>query len=197
HRSARRGRRAASATGADADHQIRRRATQHQSAAAHRYADRSGVLQTWRHSAVRTPGAVGCLRPLTSPRCLAQRGDLAIGTGKQKGRRIATAFFNECRFRRLLGGGTDVRGLLALRSRRHFEIDTLIFFETLESPARDSGKMGEQVFAATVRGDESVALLVVEPFDDTGCHTYHSCVLMYYLAFTKRAFAHVQGLQGV
>ena len=63
-----------------------------------------------------------------------------------------------------------LRGLLALGSLGHFEADLLAFLQRLEALHVDRRKVREQVLAAVVRRDESVALRVVEPLDGSGCH---------------------------
>jgi hypothetical protein len=64
----------------------------------------------------------------------------------------------------------DVRGLLALRSAHNFELNLLAFFEALEAIHLNRAKVREQILSAVIRGDESVTLGVVEPFDSTSCH---------------------------
>ena len=70
-------------------------------------------------------------------------------------------------------GGLDIaRLLLALVARGDLEGDLLAFLERLESRHVDGGEMGEEIFAATVRSNESETLGVVKPFNSTGCHLY-------------------------
>src|SRR5205807_7008920 len=68
-------------------------------------------------------------------------------------------------------GGLNVRRLLSLGALGHFELDLLAFLERLEALHVDRREVREQVFAAVVRGDEPIALRVVEPLDGSGCHT--------------------------
>ena len=61
----------------------------------------------------------------------------------------------------------DVLRLLALRTRRHLELDSLALFEGAIAGRLDRAVVHEDVGAA-LTGDEAVALLGVEPFDGTG-----------------------------
>src|ERR1700676_4602761 len=65
----------------------------------------------------------------------------------------------------------DFRGLLTLRALRYFERDLLIFLQRLEAVALNLRKMREQVFAASVRRDESKSLRIVKPLHSTCCHS--------------------------
>ena len=71
---------------------------------------------------------------------------------------------------RAASGGLDVRRLLALRALGHFEADLLALLQRLESRHVDCREMGEQVFTAAIRRNESEALCIVEPLDRAGCH---------------------------
>ena len=73
-----------------------------------------------------------------------------------------------------LSGGLYVRRLFAFGPLRDFKRDFLPLFQGLEAIHLDCRKMGEQVVAAIIRGDESVTLGIVEPFDCTSCHMLSS-----------------------
>jgi hypothetical protein len=64
----------------------------------------------------------------------------------------------------------DVRRLLALRTRLHFEGNALVFLERLETFAANFREVREQVVTARVRCDKAKALSIVEPFYDTSFH---------------------------
>src|SRR5258708_3771149 len=65
----------------------------------------------------------------------------------------------------------DLRRLLAFGARGDLEGNLLVLLERLEARAAlDLGEMREQVLAAAVRGDEAVALGVVEPLDRACAH---------------------------
>ena len=68
----------------------------------------------------------------------------------------------------------DFRSRGALGALRRFEFHGLAFFERLEAGALDLGVVGEEVFAAVIRRDESKTLLVVEPL-------YFACSHLYFL----------------
>src|SRR5713101_4697782 len=78
------------------------------------------------------------------------------------------------------GGGTrfvsslrdrrDIRRLGALRALTGFELHLGALGQRLEAAAGDLRVMDEQVLAAVFRRDEPVALRIVEPLDDSGCH---------------------------
>jgi hypothetical protein len=70
-------------------------------------------------------------------------------------------------------GGADVRRLLALGAGGDVEVDALTFGEGLETLALDRGKMGEEIIAAALRGDEAEALGIVEPLHGTCCHVLY------------------------
>jgi hypothetical protein len=72
----------------------------------------------------------------------------------------------------------DIRSLLALRTGDHFERDTLVLLERFEAVCLDCRKVGEKIFAAVVRSNESEALRVVKPFDSTSCHYFSHFVLL-------------------
>lgn len=64
----------------------------------------------------------------------------------------------------------DVGSLLAFRALRDFEGNLLTFFQGLKALHLNCGEVGEQIFAAVVRSDESKAFGIVEPLDGTCCH---------------------------
>src|SRR5262249_52671514 len=68
----------------------------------------------------------------------------------------------------------DVLGLRTLRPLGDLELDPLVLVEAPVATHRDRGEVGEHVVTATVRRDEPVPLLSVEPFDRT---LHHSCLL--------------------
>src|SRR5919107_3192940 len=57
----------------------------------------------------------------------------------------------------------DVRGLRALLSLGHLELDPLVLVQAAVARGLDRGEVGEDVGAAVVRGDEPEALVRVEP----------------------------------
>ena len=61
----------------------------------------------------------------------------------------------------------DVRGLLTLWAVDHVEGDALAFLQGLETIHGDCGEMGEKIFTAAIRRDETKTLCVIEPFDGT------------------------------
>src|SRR5215204_224234 len=61
--------------------------------------------------------------------------------------------------------GADVLRLHALLALRRLVGDLLAFFKRLESAATYPAVMHEEVIATLIRGDEAVALLVIEPLD--------------------------------
>ncbi len=67
-------------------------------------------------------------------------------------------------------GWLDICSLLALRPHLHIEAHFLVFLQRLDAFSLDFGKVGEQVFAAVIRGDEAKALRIVEPFHSASCH---------------------------
>src|SRR3954469_5220481 len=64
----------------------------------------------------------------------------------------------------------DVDRLRALVARLLLVGDLRALGQGAEAAARDRGVMDEEVPAAVIRGDEAVALLVVEPLDRSGRH---------------------------
>jgi hypothetical protein len=52
------------------------------------------------------------------------------------------------------------------------ELDLLPFIQALVSIPFYGGEMNEYIFTAVARGDEAVALRVIEPLHSTGLHTY-------------------------
>jgi len=64
----------------------------------------------------------------------------------------------------------NIGSLLAFRALRDFERNLLTFFESLEAVHLDCGKVGEQIFTAVIRSDESEAFRIVKPLDGTCCH---------------------------
>jgi hypothetical protein len=67
-------------------------------------------------------------------------------------------------------GGLNVGRLLALRPLGYFEGNLLAFLEGFEAVHVDGGEVREQIFAAIVGRDETIALRVIKPFDGTSCH---------------------------
>src|SRR3979490_3386003 len=64
----------------------------------------------------------------------------------------------------------DVGGLLALGPLDYVEADFLAFLEGLEAGHVDRREMREQVLAAVVGRNETIALRVVEPLHGACCH---------------------------
>ena len=64
----------------------------------------------------------------------------------------------------------DVRSLGAFLTLRDFEADALILVQRAEAAALDGGVVDEEVSAALVGGDETEALLSVEPLDGALSH---------------------------
>jgi hypothetical protein len=64
----------------------------------------------------------------------------------------------------------DVRGLFTLRTFSDIEGDLLAFLQAFEAFARDRGKVGEQIIATTIGGNEAEAFRVVEPFNNASGH---------------------------
>lgn len=64
----------------------------------------------------------------------------------------------------------NIRSLLAFGALRYFELDLLTFFEGLEAVHLNCGEVGEQIFTAVIRSNESEAFGIVEPLDGTCCH---------------------------
>src|SRR5581483_11936311 len=64
----------------------------------------------------------------------------------------------------------DVPSLGALVPLGLVELDLRALGERLEAVSRDRAEVDEHVLAAGVRGNEAVALRVVEPLDGSGCH---------------------------
>ena len=60
--------------------------------------------------------------------------------------------------------------LLALGAGHDFKGDLLAFLQRLETFDFDRREVCKEVFAAFVRGDETEALGVVKPFDNTTCN---------------------------
>jgi hypothetical protein len=73
-----------------------------------------------------------------------------------------------CRLDRL-----NVAGLLAFRAGFDLEGDLLSFFQALETSRVDCGKMGKQIFAASVWRNEAEALGIVEPPHTSSSHCMH------------------------
>src|SRR3989338_1969366 len=63
----------------------------------------------------------------------------------------------------------DVGGLVPLGTFGHLKLHALALFQRLESIARPCGVVNEDVLPIVLR-DESVPLLIAEPFDDPLCH---------------------------
>ena len=64
----------------------------------------------------------------------------------------------------------DIGSLLAFRTGRDIERNTLVFFQGFETVRLDRREMGENIFAAFIGSDESEALGIVKPFYSTCCH---------------------------
>ena len=64
----------------------------------------------------------------------------------------------------------NIGRLLTLRALLHFEAYLLVFLQRFEATSLDFRKMREQVFAATVRRNETKALCIVKPLHCTCCH---------------------------
>jgi|SRR5271157_1755702 len=72
-----------------------------------------------------------------------------------------------------LDGGHSHR-LRTFGSLADFELDSLIFLKGAKTITLDLRMVDENVFCAAVRGDKSEALLAVEPFHSSLCHTNFS-----------------------
>src|SRR5215203_5420876 len=68
--------------------------------------------------------------------------------------------------------GTNLRGLLALRSILCLELHLLVLLQGLEAAALDLGEVREEVLTTAIRLDEAKALGVVEPLDRTRAHCH-------------------------
>jgi hypothetical protein len=64
----------------------------------------------------------------------------------------------------------DICCSLPFRATRDVEGNLLVFYECLEVLSLNSGEMGEHVFAAAIKGNETKAFRVVEPFNGTSCY---------------------------
>src|SRR5688500_9046229 len=76
-------------------------------------------------------------------------------------------------FRRIDAGsadGHDVRCLGALLALAHLELDLRALGEGAKAVTRDRAEVDEDILAAPVRGDEAIALRVVEPLHGSGRH---------------------------
>lgn len=96
---------------------------------------------------------------------------------KKKARAKCAGLVQQGRFREFrprqgitASGCLDVRGLFTLRTLGDFERHLLTFFQRLEAVHLNRRKMGEKIFAAIIRRDETVALGVIEPFHSASCH---------------------------
>src|SRR5918996_1570547 len=67
-------------------------------------------------------------------------------------------------------GDDDVRRFGALLALARLELDARTLDEALEAIAGDVAEVHEQILRPLVRGDEPVALRVVEPLHGSGCH---------------------------
>src|SRR5215216_8197603 len=65
----------------------------------------------------------------------------------------------------------DVRGLRALAGLAELVLDLRALRERAETVTRDTREVHERILSPVVGGDETEALLVAEPLDDTSCHT--------------------------
>jgi hypothetical protein len=61
--------------------------------------------------------------------------------------------------------------LRTLRSLGDLELDSLILLKGTKTASLDLRMVDEYIFRAAVRGDKSEALLAVEPFHSSLCHT--------------------------
>ncbi len=68
----------------------------------------------------------------------------------------------------------NVGGLLALLALSHIKADALILFQGLEAIAPNSGEVCEEILTTCIRGDEAETFGLIEPFDDTSCHSIFS-----------------------
>src|SRR5215831_21377860 len=68
------------------------------------------------------------------------------------------------------GDRPDVGALRALLALRHLVLDLLVLLETLVAITGDAAEMHEDVGATVVLGDESEALLGVEPLHGSCAH---------------------------
>jgi hypothetical protein len=64
----------------------------------------------------------------------------------------------------------DVGCLLAFGALRDLKLDFLTFFQGLEAAHLNLREVSEEVFAAIVRRNETIAFRIVKPLDCTGCH---------------------------
>jgi hypothetical protein len=64
----------------------------------------------------------------------------------------------------------DICCLLPFRATRDVKGNLLVFCECFEALSLNSGEMGEHIFAAAIRGNETKAFRAVEPFNGTNCH---------------------------
>ena len=101
---------------------------------------------------------------------------------KKETRRIAPGFF--VRYPMPLCG-LDVRRLLALRSLNDVKAHLLAFLQRLEAIHGDSREVRKQILTALVGSDETEALRVVEPLNDTSCHFPTSPVIQSLLLTTS------------
>src|SRR3954452_17981419 len=81
--------------------------------------------------------------------------------------------------RSVLADGRDVRCLRALLALGLLELHLRAFLERLVATRLNRAEVDEQVGAATIGGDEAVALVSVEPLDGSGCHA-DSFLLFWY-----------------
>src|SRR2546422_601749 len=93
------------------------------------------------------------------------RAQAAVRLPMKKAARAAFQFL-DLELPRLL----DVGGLLSLGPLHHVEADFLAFLEGLEAGHVDRREMREQVLAAVVGRDETIAFRVVEPLHGACCH---------------------------
>src|SRR5919204_1026019 len=72
----------------------------------------------------------------------------------------------------LVGRGSKLRhrlGLRPFRSLNDFELDAVALIQRAKTASVDRGVMHEYI-RPIILGNETVALLIVEPFDGTSCH---------------------------
>lgn len=76
-------------------------------------------------------------------------------------------------FRAELDGGHS-HCLRAFRSLADLELDSLILLKGAKTVALDLRMVNEHIFCAAVRSDKAEALVAVEPFHGSLCHTNFS-----------------------
>src|SRR5262245_8146055 len=77
----------------------------------------------------------------------------------------------------LLDGRNSDR-LRTLGALFDFELDSLVLLQCLESASTDFRVVNEHVFGAAVGGDETEALIAVEPLHSSLCHTSSTSLIL-------------------